>query len=148
MSKTPTAAAGAPQPDDQPEPQPGPGPGPRPADPRHRLGILGESIAARHLTRGGMVLIDRNWRTAAGEIDLVLRDGDHVVFCEVKTRSSHDFGSPFEAVDESKLQRMRRCAAQWMVAHDLRAVEVRLDMVGVLVPRRGPIEVEHVAGIG
>ena len=119
-----------------------------PRDPRHRLGLLGESIAARHLTRGGMVLLDRNWRSPSGEIDLVLRDDTTLVFCEVKTRTSHAFGSPFEAVDETKLRRMRRCAAQWVAAHDVHPPDLRLDMVGVLVPLHGRIEVEHVAGIG
>ena len=66
---------------------------------KRRLGERGETIAARHLTRCGMVLLDRNWRCDAGEIDLVLRDGHVLVICEVKTRTSIDYGAPLEAID-------------------------------------------------
>ena len=115
---------------------------------RLALGAHGEELAARHLVAAGMVLLDRNWRCEAGELDLVLRDGDVLVVCEVKTRSSAAFGSPFEAVTPAKLGRLRRLGARWMTEHRLRVEHVRIDMVGVLCPRTGPAEVEHVAGIG
>ena len=66
---------------------------------KQALGAYGETLAARHLVGQGMVLLDRNWRCEAGEIDLVLRDGDVLVVCEVKTRSSLRYGTPHEAVD-------------------------------------------------
>lgn len=112
------------------------------------LGGYGERLAARHLREQGMVLLDRNWSCDAGEIDLVLRDGDVLVICEVKTRSSVDFGGPLEAVNEVKLRRLRRLGARWLQEHRLRASEVRFDMVGVVRPRRGPSVIEHVRGIG
>lgn len=111
------------------------------------LGAYGEALAARHLVDAGMVLLDRNWRGPAGEIDLVLRDGATLVFCEVKTRSSTAFGSPLEAVGAAKAGRMRRLAAQWMEAHDVRVRDVRLDLVGVL-HAAGNVEIDHVAGVG
>lgn len=111
------------------------------------LGAYGEALAARHLVDAGMVLLDRNWRGPAGEIDLVLRDGATLVFCEVKTRSSTAFGSPLEAVGAAKAGRMRRLAAQWMEAHDVRVRDVRLDLVGVL-HAAGKVEIDHVAGVG
>jgi putative endonuclease len=111
------------------------------------LGAYGEALAARHLTDLGMVLLDRNWRCDLGEIDLVLRDRDVLVFCEVKTRSSLAFGSPLEGVTERKAARLRRLAARWLTEHAVRPAEVRIDLVGVLVPRSGPLEVEHVSGI-
>ena len=55
---------------------------------RQAIGAYGESVARRHLSDRGLVVLDRNWRCEAGEIDLVLRDGDVLVVCEVKTRSS------------------------------------------------------------
>ena len=64
------------------------------AEHRRRLGERGEAIAARHLSRLGLVLLDRNWRCDAGEIDLVLRDGNVLVIGEVKTRTSTDYGEP------------------------------------------------------
>lgn len=118
------------------------------AERRRLLGERGETIAARHLTRLGMVLLDRNWRCDAGEIDLVLRDGTVLVICEVKTRSSLDFGSPLEGVTQVKVDRLRRLAARWLRVHEAHPDEVRIDMVGVLVPPGGQVEVEHVEGIG
>jgi putative endonuclease len=116
---------------------------------RRALGAYGESLAARHLVQvQGMVLLDRNWRCDAGEIDLVLRDGPVLVVCEVKTRSSVTCGTPHEAVDDAKLGRLRRLAVRWMIDHGVRVPDVRVDLVAVLRPRRGPAVVEHVRGIG
>jgi putative endonuclease len=111
------------------------------------LGRYGESLAARHLTEQGMVLLDRNWSCPAGELDLVLRDGEVLVVCEVKTRTSLDYGSPHEAVTEDKLARLGQLAAAWIEAHAASPADVRLDLVAVLRPRRGPSVVEHVRGL-
>ena len=72
------------------------------------LGAYGEAVAARHLAEQGMALLDRNWRCDEGELDLVLRDGDALVVCEVKTRTSLEHGSPHEAVTPEKLSRLVR----------------------------------------
>lgn len=111
------------------------------------LGAYGEELAARHLVELGMVLLDRNWRGEGGEIDLVLRDGPDLVICEVKTRSSDVCGSPHEAIGEAKARRLRRLAWQWLREHQARPREVRVDLVAVLRPRRGPSQLEHVRGI-
>jgi putative endonuclease len=112
------------------------------------LGAFGEAYAARHLVAGGMVLLDRNWRCEAGEIDLVLRDGRVLVVCEVKTRSSTAFGSPVEAVTEAKAARLRRLAEAWIEEQGVRPADVRIDVVGVLVPRSGAPRLDHVRGVG
>jgi len=112
------------------------------------LGERGETIAARHLTGQGMVLLDRNWRCDAGEIDLVLRDGTVLVICEVKTRTSTDYGDPLEAVDQRKADRLRRLGARWLRVHDCHPDDIRIDLVGVLAPPGRPVEVEHVEGVG
>lgn len=112
------------------------------------LGAYGERVAAQRLVEAGMVLIDRNWRCDLGEIDLVLRDGDTLVVCEVKTRSSAAYGHPLEAVTPAKAARLRRLAARWLQEHDVRPPGVRLDLVGVLLAPQGPAEVEHVRGVG
>jgi putative endonuclease len=118
------------------------------ADRRRQLGRFGEAYAARHLVERGMVVLDRNWRCDAGEIDLVLRDGRVLVVCEVKTRSSNAYGSPLEGVTPVKAERLRRLAARWLADHRVRPDEVRIDLVGVLAaPGRSPL-VEHVAGVG
>lgn len=81
------------------------------------LGRRGEELAAQFLGDAGYTIIDRNWRCARGEIDLVARDGNDTVFIEVKTRSSTAFGHPFEAITVQKLARLRRLAHAWCEAH-------------------------------
>jgi len=115
---------------------------------KQALGAHGEAIAARHLVGRGMVVLDRNWRCPGGEIDLVLRDGPVLVICEVKTRRSTAYGAPLEAVTPVKAARLRRLGAAWLTAHDVRAPDVRIDLVGILCPHDGPAVVEHVAGVG
>ena len=117
-------------------------------DRRQQLGRYGEAYAARYLVEHGMEVLDRNWRCPAGEIDLVLRDGDVLVVCEVKTRSSEVFGSALEAVTERKAARLRRLAARWLAEHRLRPDDVRIDLVGVLAPPGRTPRVDHVCGIG
>src|SRR5687768_11190950 len=115
-----------------PGPRPTPAPTAAPAaasTARQLLGAYGEELAARHLSRQGMTVLDRNWRCDIGEIDLVLRDGSTLVICEVKTRSSTAFGTPHEAVTERKVARMRALASCWLRAHRVRPLDVRLDMV-------------------
>ena len=115
---------------------------------RESLGAHGETVAARHLVEQGMVLLDRNWRCDVGEIDLVLRDGRVLVVCEVKTRRGQGFGSPHEAVTDTKAARLQLLAARWMEARGVRPPEVRIDLVAVLQPRAGAAIVEHVKGVG
>lgn len=108
------------------------------------LGRYGEQLAERHLTAAGMELLDRNWRCELGEIDLVLRDGAELVVCEVKTRRSTLYGTPLEAVSLAKLQRLHRLGYRWLQEHDGRTRSLRVDVIGVLVPRNGPPEIEYV----
>jgi putative endonuclease len=112
------------------------------------LGGYGERLAARHLTDAGMVLLEQNWGTATGEIDLLLREGDVLVVCEVKTRTDDACGLPHEAVDQAKVDRLRRVADEWLSAHAADPRDVRVDLVAVTRPRKGPSTVEHVRGIG
>ncbi len=121
--------------------------GPSTGASRQALGAYGEQVALRHLLEQGMVLLDRNWRCAAGEIDLVLREGRVLVVCEVKTRSSTRCGTPHEAVDATKIARLALLAERWKAAREVNPPEVRLDLVAVLRPRRGAAQVEHVRGI-
>jgi putative endonuclease len=118
------------------------------AQQRLALGAYGERVAERHLVAEGLEVLDRNWRCEAGEIDLVLRDGDVLVFCEVKTRSGTAYGHPLEAVDEAKVERLVRLGMCWQEEHRVTAVDVRFDAVAVLRSRRGAAQVEHVRGLG
>jgi putative endonuclease len=112
-------------------------------------GRWGEDFAVRHLERLGLAVIDRNWRCRDGEIDIVARDSetDTIVICEVKTRSTEDFGSPLAAVTPRKVRRLRALASEWMRAHDHHAHEVRIDVIGILLSRAGAPSVEHLRGV-
>ncbi len=116
---------------------------------RHKdaLGRFGEDVAARHLEHEGLVVLERNWRCDAGELDIVAREGDVLVVCEVKTRSSLAYGSPFEAVTERKLHRLERLGLRWMRERGVRPASMRVDVVSVLRPRSGRTVVEHVRGL-
>jgi putative endonuclease len=85
---------------------------------RQALGDHGEALAARWYAERDYEVVARKWRIAAGEIDLVLRRGRELVFCEVKTRGSDRFGTPAEAVTPAKQRRIRRLAAAYLSALD------------------------------
>jgi putative endonuclease len=110
------------------------------------VGRYGEDVAARHLEEAGFEILARNWRCPEGEIDIVARDGDVLVICEVKTRSSDRYGLPAEAITRRKSDRLRRLAYAWLTAHPLRVPEVRFDVVSVLRRRAGAAQVEHLRG--
>lgn len=116
------------------------------------MGRWGEELAEQTLVEAGMVILDRNWRCELGEIDLVARDGDTVVICEVKARSSCAVGHPFDAVTARKVTRLRRLAARWLAEHAVRPTGVRLDVVGILTSGPasggGQVQIEHLRGVG
>ncbi|MCD2197125.1 YraN family protein [Actinomycetospora endophytica] len=110
------------------------------------LGRTGEQVAVEHLVARGLVVLARNWRRREGELDVVATDGRSLVVCEVKTRSGVGYGLPVEAVTRAKAARIRRLAQQWLAESRARWVEVRFDVVAVLlVPGRTP-EIEHYEG--
>jgi putative endonuclease len=111
------------------------------------VGRYGERVAERALAEQGLVILDRNWRGPSGELDIVALDGDEVVVVEVKTRSGAAFGHPAEAVTRAKLARLRRLAAEWLSAHEVRAAGVRIDVVAVVRARAGAARVEHLRGV-
>ena len=121
--------------------------GTRSVRPKDELGRYGEELAARHLQDDGFVVLERNWRCDLGEVDIVARDADVLVVCEVKTRRSTSHGSPFEAVTERKLHRLERLGLRWIRDHDVRPSSMRVDVVSVLRPTSGRTVIEHVRGL-
>ena len=119
-------------------------------DARQILGRLGERLALDHYQRLGFELLDRNYRTRAGEIDLVICDGTTIVFAEVKTRVAGGL-DPLLAITAPKRRRMRALAAAWLADRSSRprTQALRIDAVGVLVDARGALvtleQVEDVA---
>lgn len=111
------------------------------------VGKYGEQVATAHLQAAGWQVLDRNWRCADGELDLVAMDGTELVAVEVKTRRSERFGHPAQAVTAAKLARLRRLTALWLAAHDVHPASVRIDVIAVLVPGRGAAQVDHLVGV-
>jgi putative endonuclease len=111
---------------------------------RRALGADGEAIAAHWYEDQGYEILERNWRRREGEIDLIVRKGKTVAFCEVKTRSSDRFGTGAESVVEAKQRRIRRLASRWLSeitpASGRDRVEVRFDVVSITA---GQVEVIH-----
>lgn len=108
------------------------------SDARRALGAAGEDAAAQWYLDNGYRILARNWRCRQGELDLIVRKEGLVAFCEVKTRTSDAFGSPFEAVTAAKRARIRRLALAWLDESGERGVELRFDVAGVLA---GAVEV-------
>jgi putative endonuclease len=116
---------------------------PRPVvDPRPALGARAEQLAADELERRGCRVIDRNYRYRGGELDLVARDGDTLVFVEVRARRSAEFGAPYETIGREKQRRVARAAEHWLVTHGLTRAFARFDVVSVLLPADGSPQLE------
>lgn len=109
------------------------------------VGRYGEDVAARHLAAVGFQLLARNWRCPAGEIDIVARDGDVLVVCEVKTRRSSAYGAPAEAITGRKVAKLRELALLWLRENPGPRV-VRFDVVSVRPQPAGPAAVTHLRG--
>ena len=105
---------------------------------RQILGRLGERLALEHYQRLGFQLLERNHRSAAGEIDLVVCDGTTTVFAEVKTRTAGGL-DPLLAITPLKRRRMRMLAAAWIASHPARprTPALRIDAVSVVLDARG-----------
>ena len=112
------------------------------------LGKRGEQAAVEFLKEAGMRILDRNWRCAMGEIDIVAVERRTLVVCEVKTRTSGAYGSPLESVKREKLVRLRRLAIAWVLAHGVLFDEVRVDVVGLVPARPRGFTIEHLRGVG
>jgi len=105
--------------------------------------VRGERLAAEHLLRSGLVILDRNWRSGHLEIDLVAREDQVVAFVEVKTRGPGP-QAPLEAVGRRKRTRVRRAAEAWIRAHPGVGREFRFDAVAVRIDPTGEPRIEHV----
>lgn len=110
-----------------------------------RLGRSGENLAVHHLQKNGHKILFRNFRAPhGGEVDIVCRDKRHneLVFVEVKTRTSEDFGRPLDAVDRKKRRYILRGAMTWLRMLDMPDIVFRFDVVEVVIS--SPTEVRHI----
>lgn len=110
------------------------------------LGAHGEQLAAEYLADAGMEIVERNWRSRHGEIDLIAADGDGLVFVEVKTRTGTAFGLPAEAVTATKQRRIRLLGLEWLRESERHWGRVRFDVVSILLVRGTAPRIEHIEG--
>jgi putative endonuclease len=117
---------------------------------RAEIGAMGEQLAVDHLQSIGLRVLTRNWRCRYGELDVIAADDTTrvVVFVEVKTRTSDQFGGVAQAVTPDKVRRLRRLAGLWLAGQDGSWAEVRIDVIGVRIGRQRTPEIIHVAGVG
>jgi len=115
---------------------------------RQELGALGERHAARLLRARGLRILEGNYRTRHGEIDIIAREGDTLVFVEVRTRSAADAFTPLASVDAEKQQRVLRTARHYLRARRLPECYLRFDVVEVIASTTGEVrEVRHYPGV-
>jgi putative endonuclease len=111
------------------------------------LGATGEEIAVDYLVSQGYVVFDRNWRSKSGEIDIIASEKfnshDELIFIEVKTRSSRDYGDPIEAISATKYLRMYRLALEWLSENSASREAWRLDVISIVISRAQEIEIDH-----
>lgn len=93
----------------------------------------GEAAAAQYLAKRGYEILERNWECFAGEADIIARDGDILVFVEVKTRTNERLGFPSEAVTKEKRQRYEKIACAYVAEHEYSDMLMRFDVLGMLV---------------
>ncbi|GLZ07139.1 UPF0102 protein [Actinomadura sp. NBRC 104412] len=110
------------------------------------LGERGEDAAAAYLAGQGWTVLERNWRCSEGELDIIAHDGVRHVVCEVKTRSSTDYGDPLEAITPRKAVRLRRLAWRWANARGVPKDDVGVDLLGLVTDRDGFV-VDHMRGV-
>ena len=121
------------------------------------IGVHGEAIIAQYLEESGNEIIDRNWRTVFGEIDIVALSPQGVlIFVEVKTRTSLRFGEPLEAIHPQKARRLQKLARAWMAEHGAGVASrystqgvsgVRIDCAGVLLVKGEQPRIDYRAGV-
>lgn len=100
---------------------------------RHEIGTRGEAAAAAYLERIGLTVIERNWRCARGEVDIIALDGDTIVLCEVKTRTTVSRGTPEDAVSPAKQQKIIRSAETYLLTSGAAPCPVRFDVIAIRV---------------
>jgi putative endonuclease len=113
------------------------------------LGALGEAYAARYLKKHGYSLIVRNRREGKGEIDLIVMDKEHLVFVEVRTRSSEDFMTPEASIRADKRETVRKTVRRLIRKHKTAELRPRIDVIAIIWPEgaKEPTELRHHKGV-
>ncbi len=116
------------------------------ANPRLRLGNWGERVARNFLVDKGYKVLETGFRSAWGEVDIVARDGDELVFVEVRTRRGTALGTPQESVTRAKAGRLIATAQSYMEEKGVTGADWRIDLVSIVLDNRGRVqELSHLA---
>ncbi len=113
-----------------------------PRSARAVLGVVGEAAAADRYRSRGFEVVACNWRCAAGEIDVIARRADLLVFCEVKTRRGASFGGGYESVTARKQRKLRQLGETYLRASGQRPANIRFDVASVTMSAEGRVDVE------
>ncbi len=108
------------------------------------IGKKGEKVAVKYLKKSGFEIIECGFKAMRGEIDIIARENDTIVFVEVKTRRTDEFGSPFEAVDLKKQAQIKKIASIYISKRYQKFIPCRFDVVGIIVKKRGDYEISHI----
>ncbi len=113
-------------------------------DTRKKLGDRGEKIAAKFLRKQGYRIIEKNYHSRLGEIDIVAKENESIVFVEVKTRCSTDFGLPEEALSYDKRRRLSKLALGYLAHRRIKDTNCRFDVVSILMDTNKVRKVKHI----
>ena len=110
---------------------------------RHETGKIGEDIATKYLEQIGYEIIQRNFECKIGEIDIIAKDKNEIVFVEVKTRKNNTFGTPFEAITKTKYENIKKGALKYISENPCR--NYRIDVIGITL--QPELKIEHMQNI-
>ncbi len=108
------------------------------------FGEKGEEIAVKYLKKLGYEIVARNYRFGHGEIDIIAKDKDTLVFIEVKTRENLNFGPPELAVTKRKQQQIKKISEAYLYEHNFSDTESRIDVIAILLERNGKPKINHI----
>ncbi|WP_457576406.1 YraN family protein [Desulfomarina sp.] len=111
-------------------------------DRRIITGRAGEKEASRFLEKNGYTVLEKNYRRKFGEIDIIARKDDYLVFIEVKTRTGHSHGDPLEAVTDRKQRQISRVAQCYLSEKRLHDTAARFDVIAVNMTKNSTPEIE------
>lgn len=114
------------------------------ADHRKTLGAIGEKLAADHYKRLGFIVIEMNYSCKLGEVDIIAKKGNLIVFSEVKTRKSDKYGPPELAVNKKKQERIKRLAKHYAKIKKLDKFQIRFDVISIIIPDAGNPAMKHI----
>ena len=113
---------------------------------RHVFGKRGEDIAVKYLEQKGYVILERNFSCKQGEIDVIAYHNNYLIFIEIKSRTSKEYGLPSESVTKTKIKHMIKTATYYLYIHHLESANIRIDVIEVY-EKEGKYIINHIKQI-